>query len=212
MWRLAIFSTRTNENHIRSPLGGGVYDFKLRKTLSQQCLRLRQVTQGRLQNLFRDRSFRILHFICKGSVAQRRPPESFPCPVHVSARAGINHRQQSNRQRLSRGKHLRCMADLLSVCAIQTTKNSHRCLLRQTRLQAQPDCDRPCEQHQRSNHDAHFEIVQPGNVHVPLPQDQQPENRSQGPDRRKVRAEIATEHGGRDKAISYCRSRVLNAA
>src|ERR1035441_4616353 len=87
MWRLAIFSTRTNENHIRSPLGGGVYDFKLRKTLSQQCLRLRQVTQGRLQNLFRDRSFRILHFICKGSVAQRRPPESFPCPVHVPARA-----------------------------------------------------------------------------------------------------------------------------
>ena len=96
MWWLTIFSTRAYDNHIRFPLGGGVYDFELRKPLPQQCLRLRYVAEGRLQNLFRDRSFRILHFICKGSVAQRRPPESFPCPVHVSARAGINHRQQSN--------------------------------------------------------------------------------------------------------------------
>ena|ERR1035437_1289557 len=127
MWWLPIFCTRANENHIRPPLCGGVYDFKLRKPLSQQCLRLRYVTESRLQNLLRDCSLRSLHFICKSSVAQWRPPESFTCPVHVSARAGINHRQQTNRQRLSHGKHLCRMADLPGVCAIQTTKNSHRC-------------------------------------------------------------------------------------
>jgi hypothetical protein len=101
MWRLAIFRTRTNQNHVCSPLSGGVYYFKLRAPLPHHCFRLLQVGTPRAQDLLGSRRFCREHLFCNWLMAHRRPQEAPAQPVNIFARPNIDHREQSNRLRLN---------------------------------------------------------------------------------------------------------------
>jgi hypothetical protein len=95
-----------------------------------------------------------------------RPEKALTKTIHIPPRSGVNYMQQTYRKTLR--EHFRCFRNLCGIRAVQATENAHGMVLPSLLLQEKPHGQCSAEQHGRRHDEANLEVVEPGNVDIPL--------------------------------------------